>query len=150
MSMILKKYPESISISKHVRDALRRCNNKNEAIEEILIENLDRVNGGDISEMIQAREIQLRGMVAKVVLECKQEINEVETVAVSLQESLRSLQELKLTSKDTNENLKGILQTTRELEKILSSTGYTDNLVEKICQKIYDDTQEMAEDMHEV
>jgi len=148
--MILKKYPESISISKHVRDALRRCNNKNEAIEEILIENLDRVNGGDISEMIQAREIQLRGMVAKVVLECKQEINEVETVAVSLQESLRSLQELKLTSKDTNENLKGILQTTRELEKILSSTGYTDNLVEKICQKIYDDTQEMAEDMHEV
>jgi len=150
VSMILKKYPESISISKHVRDALRRCNNKNEAIEEILIENLDRVNGGDISEMIQAREIQLRGMVAKVVLECKQEINEVETVAVSLQESLRSLQELKLTSKDTNENLKGILQTTRELEKILSSTGYTDNLVEKICQKIYDDTQEMAEDMHEV
>jgi len=142
----LKKHSLPISLSQYVIDSLKKRDNKSEIVEEILLENMDRINDGDINAAINARDIQVRSLIAKALMEEKGTLLEMEETIKGLQELLHSLQEVRRVSELSLDDAKGVAQLISKLEKKLDSNSFQESLVESICKRIYEETEKYARD----
>ena len=142
----LKKQSLPISLSQYVIDSLKKQENKSEMVEEILLENMDRINNGDIEAAINARDVQVRAMIAKAIAEEKGALMEMESTVQSLQELMTSLQETRRVANLSIDDVKGVSQELDILQKKMDMKSFKDSLAEAICKRIYEETEKYAKD----
>ena len=150
ISDLMRKKSVPISLSTHIEASLQQLDNKSQVVEEILIENMDRINCGDIEASIKAKEVQVRELVIKVLMENESKLLEHESSIAKLQEMMTTLQEISHTSKGMNKDFKGIAQDIHAITSKIKLDDFKLELVNSITQKIYDDTEEYAKSFYEV
>ena len=147
---IMKKEMVTFSLSRHIGLAMKYLSNKSVIVEEVLLENMDRINGGNIEMAIKARETQIRDLVVNTLRNSNAELLENLNILKELQEAAHSLQEMNSMSTSTKNELEGIAQSITNISVNLSNGTIKSKLVDEICNKIYSDTERMSKDMFEV
>lgn len=142
---ILRKQSIPISLSKHVIDALKRNENRSEVVEQILLENMDRINGGCVEEAAMSHEVYIRGLVAKVIRENEYKIMEMERGVDRLQEVVSSLKEVNEGAKEGSNSLHTIAQEVKKISKAIDVKKYRMELGDELVERIYKETGEYAE-----
>ena len=150
---ILKKELVTVSLPRTVVNALKAAGgsgSKSELVAEILTENLDRITGGDVRQAIDSRRVQLRDEVLDVLRQSRLAPKDNEQMLRGLAELKREMQQLKDASGSAMLNFKGIDQRLQDLAVALSDDVYKDELLTKICERVYESTDKLAEQMYKV
>lgn len=146
----LKKEQDTFTIPQMVKRALAMTENKSEIVTELLLENMERIGDGDIMIAKKLREAQIRGFVAKALQEEGSTLAENSNLIAGLQELVRSVQELRSGSKEVRDCLQGVDQEAKVLLKQLKENDIGSKLVDNICSRIYEDTENMVDEMFEI
>jgi len=150
VSDLMRKKMTPLSLSQHIVASLEQHDNKSKIVEEILLENMDRINCGDIEAAIKGKEIHIRDMVIKVLSENECKLLENESNIAKLQEIARTLQEMKLNTYSTTKEFQGIAQEINALTDKINSTDIKRDIVTEITKRIYSDTEVYARSFFEV
>ena len=147
---IMKKEQLMICVPAHVVRVLRTVPDKSEIISELLLENMDRINGGDILNAKKAREVEIRNIVSDVLRQDETLMQESLYLTSTLQQVKASLQEMRGTSDISRERVRDIASMIASLSKSVESNNVQESLVDRLTSRIFERTEQLANEMFDI
>lgn len=145
----LKKEVEPFSLPSHLCKTLRSLPNKSAFVCELLMENMDRITGGDVELKLKVKELEVERMVVECIRTKKGLFDENIHELKELNEALKLLSESISKSDELKGKMEAISKDMHAISESTKSLANTEKLADEICERIFARSEQISKEYFE-